>query len=171
MDQLKDVFASKAETLRMLVLIAVAAAMLLAFSTRFPRDVPQREMPAIAIETYFNAGWESDSLGSFVWVLQDENKIIIVNNRNVNVDVLLDLDFVGASCGNPHSVTISGGLIKKTDLLIEPNQAAQVQFQLNLKSFARVPILIVVPGEGCSPSAADGRLMKVKMWQPTIHTN
>ncbi len=171
MVDVKEALSPKYEKFRVFTLLVVSIALLLAFGVRFPRDAPSRPMEPLTIETYFNAGWENDSLGGYVWVLNEQNKIIVANNQNMNVDGLLNIDFVGAPCGDPHRIRISGELIETADLLIEPNQAAKVQLRLNLKEFVRVPISILVMGEGCSPGETDGRLLKVQVRQPIFRPN
>mgnify|MGYP007006549544 FL=1 len=162
----QDFFSRKAEKWRMLLLLIVCIAILLAFWSRFPREATSVDLPAIGVEGYFNTGWEIDSAGGFVWVLNDENKFIIANNENVKKSGQLDIQIVGAPCGGSHEVMITSKFMSPKRVSISANQKAEVQLQLTLDPYARVPVFVNVAGKGCKPSATDGRLIKVQVRQP-----
>jgi len=143
-------------------------AILLAFWSRFPREATSAEIPAIGVEGYFNTGWEIDSAGGFVWVLNEKNKFIIANNENVKKSGHLDIQLVGAPCGGSHEVMITSKSVIPERVLISANQKSEVQLQLTLDPYARVPVFVYVSGKGCAPSAIDGRLIKVQIRQPVF---
>lgn len=158
----------KTEKSRILLLLIACSGILLAFLTRFPRGASPRAMEPLTIETYFNAGWENDSAGGFVWVLNEKNVIIIANNQNIKIRGLLDLQIVGSPCGGSHEVSISGRSVLHQRLSISANQNSQSKVQLTLDPYVRVPVYVDVTGEGCSPSATDARLIKVQVRQPVF---
>ena len=168
MVDVKEAFLSQAEKLRMLLLLIVCIAILLAFSARFPREASTLPMEPVMVETYFNTGWENDSAGGFVWVLNEKNKIIIANNENVKKSGHLDIQIVGAPCGGSHEVLIISKSQIPKRVLISANQKSEFQLRLMLDPYARVPVSINVSGKGCAPSATDGRLIKVQIRQPVF---
>lgn len=162
----QDFFSHKAEKWRMLLLLIVCIAILLAFWSRFPGEPTSVDIPAIGVEGYFNTGWEIDSAGGFVWVLNDENKFIIANNENVKKSGQLDIQIVGAPCGGSHEVTIVSKFSSPERVTVSSNQKSSVQIPLTLDPYARVPVFVNVTGKGCRPSATDARLIKVQVRQP-----
>jgi hypothetical protein len=162
----QEFFSHKAEKPRMLLLLIACIVILLAFWSRFPREAPPVEVPAIGVEGYFNTGWEIDSAGGFVWVLNDKNKFIIANNENVEKSGYLDIQIVGAPCGGSHEVTIISKSVIPERVSVSANQKSEIQLQLTLDPYARVPVFVNVTGRGCKPSATDGRLIKVQVRQP-----
>ncbi len=162
----QDLFSHKAEKWRMLVLLIACIAILLAFWSRFPGEPTSVDIPAIGVEGYFNTGWEIDSAGGFVWVLNDENKFIIANNENVKKSGQLDIQIVGAPCGGSHEVTIVSKFSSPERVTVSSNQKSSVQIPLTLDPYARVPVFVNVTGKGCRPSATDARLIKVQVRQP-----
>ena len=165
---IKQAFSPQAEKFRMLLLLIVCTGVLLAFWARFPREASTRPMEPVMIETYFNAGWENDSSGGFVWVLNEKNKIIIANNENVKKSGFLYLQIVGAPCGGSHEIEISDKTILLERLSISANEKNNLQLKMTLEPYARVPVFVDVKGEGCSPSPTDGRLIKVQIRQPVF---
>ena len=162
----QDLFSYKAEKWRMLVLLIACIAILLAFWSRFPGEPTSVDIPAIGVEGYFNTGWEIDSAGGFVWVLNDENKFIIANNENVKKSGQLDIQIVGAPCGGLHEVLVTSESANPERITIGANQKSEIQLQLVLDPYARVPVSVNVTGTGCAPSATDGRLIRVQIRQP-----
>jgi len=162
----QDFFSHKAEKWRMLLLLIVCIAILLAFWSRFPGEPTSVDIPAIGVEGYFNTGWEIDSAGGFVWVLNDKNKFIIANNENVKKSGQLDIQIVGAPCGGSHEVTIVSKFSSPERVTVSSNQKSSVQIPLTLDAYARVPVFVNVTGKGCRPSATDARLIKVQVRQP-----
>ena len=162
----QEFFSPKAEKSRMLLLLIACIAILLAFWSRFPGEPTSVDIPAIGVEGYFNTGWEIDSAGGFVWVLNDKNKFIIANNENVSKSGQLEIQIVGAPCGGSHEVMITSKFMSPKRVSISANQKAEVQLQLTLDPHARVPVFVNVAGKGCKPSATDGRLIKVQVRQP-----
>ena len=152
----------------MLLLLILCTCVLLAFWARFPREASTRPMEPVMIETYFNAGWENDSSGGFVWVLNEKNKIIIANNQNVKKSGFLYLQIVGAPCGGSHEIEISDKTILLERLSISANEKNNLQLKMTLEPYARVPVFVDVKGEGCSPSPTDGRLIRVQIRQPVF---
>ena len=165
---IKQAFSPQAEKFRMLLLLIVCTGVLLAFWARFPREASTRPMEPVMVETYFNAGWENDSSGGFVWVLNEKNKIIIANNQNVKKSGFLYLQIVGAPCGGSHEIEISGKTVLLERLSISANEKNNLQLKMTLEPYARVPVFVDVKGEGCSPSPTDGRLIKVQIRQPVF---
>ena len=162
----QDLFSHKAEKWRMLLLLIASIAILLAFWSRFPGEPTSVDIPAIGVEGYFNTGWEIDSAGGFVWVLNDKNKFIIANNENVKKSGQLDIQIVGAPCGGSHEVTIVSKFSSPERVTVSSNQKSSVQIPLTLDPYARVPVFVNVTGKGCRPSATDARLIKVQVRQP-----
>ena len=162
----QDLFSHKAEKWRMLLLLIASIAILLAFWSRFPGEAISVDIPAIGVEGYFNTGWEIDSAGGFVWVLNDKNKFIIANNENVKKSGQLDIQIVGAPCGGSHEVTIVSKFSSPERVTVSSNQKSSVQIPLTLDPYARVPVFVNVTGKGCRPSATDARLIKVQVRQP-----
>jgi hypothetical protein len=150
----------------MLFLLIACIAILLGFLARFPREASTRPMEPFTVETYFNTGWENDLAGGFVWVLNDKNTIVITNNEDVKKSGHLDIQILGAPCGGSHEVSISGKSFSSQRVTVNANQSSVVKLQLMLNPFARVPVNVDVLGEGCVPSATDGRLIKVQIRQP-----
>ena len=165
---IKQAFSPQAEKSRMLLLLIVCTGVLLAFWARFPREASTRPMEPVMVETYFNAGWENDSSGGFVWVLNEKNKIIIANNQNVKKSGFLYLQIVGAPCGGSHEIEISDKTILLERLSISANEENNLQLKMTLEPYARVPVFVDVKGEGCSPSPTDGRLIRVQIRQPVF---
>ena len=165
---IKQAFSPQAEKSRMLLLLIVCTGVLLAFWARFPREASTRPMEPVMVETYFNAGWENDSSGGFVWVLNEKNKIIIANNQNVKKSGFLYLQIVGAPCGGSHEIEISDKTILLERLSISANEKNNLQLKMTLEPYARVPVFVDVKGEGCSPSPTDGRLIRVQIRQPVF---
>lgn len=163
---IQEFFSPKAEKSRMLLLLIACIAILLAFWSRFPREEASIYLPAIGVEGYFNTGWEIDSAGGFVWVLNDKNKFIIANNENVRKSGQLDIQIVGAPCGGSHEVTIVSKFSSPERVTVSSNQKSAVQIPLTLDPYARVPVFVNVTGKGCRPSATDARLIKVQVRQP-----
>ena len=168
MGVVREVFSPRVEKSRMLLLLIACFAILLAFSARFPREATTRPLEPLSVETYFKTGWENDSAGGFVWVLNDKNKIIIVNNDNVKKSGRLDIQIMGAPCGGSHDVTITSKSVIPKRVTVSANQKSDVELQLTLDPYARVPVNVDVFGEGCVPSATDGRLIKVQIRQPVF---
>ena len=168
MIDVKKAFSPQVEKSRMLLLLIACIGILLAFWARFPREASTRPMEPEMVETYFNTGWENDSSGGFVWVLNEKNVIIIANNQNIKIRGLLDLQIVGSPCGGSHEVSISGRSVLHQRLSISANQNSQSKVQLTLDPYVRVPVYVDVTGEGCSPSATDARLIKVQVRQPVF---
>lgn len=162
----QDLFSHKAEKWRMLLLLIACIAILLAFWSRFPGEATSVDVPAIGVEGYFNTGWEIDSAGGFVWVLNDKNKFIVANNENVKKSGQLDIQIVGAPCGGSHEVTIVSKFSSPERVTVSSNQKSSVQIPLTLDPYARVPVFVNVTGKGCRPSATDARLIKVQVRQP-----
>ena len=165
---IKQAFSPQAEKSRMLLLLIVCTGVLLAFWARFPREASTRPMEPVMVETYFNAGWENDSSGGFVWVLNEKNKIIIANNQNVKKSGFLYLQIVGAPCGGSHEIEISDKTILLERMSISANEKNNLQLKMTLEPYARVPVFVDVKGEGCSPSPTDGRLIRVQIRQPVF---
>ena len=165
---IKQAFSPQAEKFRMLLLLIACTGVLLAFWVRFPREASTRPMEPVMVETYFNAGWENDSSGGFVWVLNEKNKIIIANNQNVKKSGFLYLQIVGAPCGGSHEIEISDKTILLERLSISANEKNNLQLKMTLEPYARVPVFVDVKGEGCSPSPTDGRLIRVQIRQPVF---
>ena len=165
---IKQAFSPQAEKFRMLLLLIVCTGVLLAFWARFPREASTRPMEPVMVETYFNAGWENDSSGGFVWVLNEKNIIIIANNQNVKKSGFLYLQIVGAPCGGSHEIEISDKTILLERLSISANEKNNLQLKMTLEPYARVPVFVDVKGEGCSPSPTDGRLIRVQIRQPVF---
>ena len=165
---IKQAFSPQAEKFRMLLLLIVCTGVLLAFWARFPREASTRPMEPVMVETYFNAGWENDSSGGFVWVLNEKNKIIIANNQNVKKSGFLYLQIVGAPCGGSHEIEIGDKTILLERLSISANEKNNLQLKMTLEPYARVPVFVDVKGEGCSPSPTDGRLIRVQIRQPVF---
>ena len=168
MVDVKEAFSPQAEKSRMLLLLIACIAILLAFWARFPREASTWPMEPVMVETYFNTGWENDSAGGFVWVLNEKNKIIIANNQNVKKTGRLDIQIVGAPCGGSHEVLITSKSVIPERVSISANQKSEVQLQLTLDPYARVPVSVNVTGTGCAPSATDGRLIRVQIRQPVF---
>ena len=165
---IKQAFSPQAEKFRMLLLLIACTGVLLAFWVRFPREASTRPMEPVMVETYFNAGWENDSSGGFVWVLNEKNIIIIANNQNVKKSGFLYLQIVGAPCGGSHEIEISDKTILLERLSISANEKNNLQLKMTLEPYARVPVFVDVKGEGCSPSPTDGRLIRVQIRQPVF---
>lgn len=165
---IKQAFSPQAEKFRMLLLLIVCTGVLLAFWARFPREASTRPMEPVMVETYFNAGWENDSSGGFVWVLNEKNKIIVANNQNVKKSGFLYLQIVGAPCGGSHEIEISDKTTLLERLSIRANEKNNLQLKMTLEPYARVPVFVDVKGEGCSPSPTDGRLIRVQIRQPAF---
>ena len=165
---IKQAFSPQAEKFRMLLLLIVCTGVLLAFWARFPREASTRPMEPVMVETYFNAGWENDSSGGFVWVLNEKNIIIIANNQNVKKSGFLYLQIVGAPCGGSHEIEISDKTILLERMSISANEKNNLQLKMTLEPYARVPVFVDVKGEGCSPSPTDGRLIRVQIRQPVF---
>jgi hypothetical protein len=163
-----DLFSPRAEKLRMLLLLVACIAVLLAFWSRFPTDAVTRPMEPLTIETYFNSGWENDSAGGYVWVLNDKNKIIIANNEDVAKSGFLYLQIVGAPCGDRQEIMISSKSVLLERMSINANEKNNLQLKIVLGSYERVPVNVDVVGKGCAPSATDGRLIKVQIRQPVF---
>jgi hypothetical protein len=123
----QDFFSHKAEKWRMLLLLIACIAILLAFWSRFPGEATSIDVPAIGVEGYFNTGWEIDSAGGFVWVLNDKNKFIVANNENVKKSGQLDIQIVGAPCGGSHEVTIVSKFSSPERVTVSSNQKSSVQ--------------------------------------------
>ena len=166
--EVKQAFSPQAEKSRTLLLLIVCIGVLLAFWARFPREASTRPMETIMVETYFNTGWENDSAGGFVWVLNEKNKIIIANNQNVKKNGFLYLQIVGAPCGGSHEIVISSKAALNERISISAYEKNNVQLKMTLEPYARVPVYVDVRGEGCSPSPTDGRLIKVQIRQPVF---
>ena len=166
MVKIKDLVSPRTEKIRLWILFFGAIVLLLSFFERFPREPFSAEMPAIGFEGHFDAGWETDSVGAFVWVLNDKNKIIIANNENVSKSGQLDIQIVGAPCGGSHEVTIVSKFSSPERVTVSSNQKSSVQIPLTLDPYARVPVFVNVTGKGCRPSATDARLIKVQVRQP-----
>jgi hypothetical protein len=164
----KDLFSPRAEKLQMLLLLVACIALLLAFWSRFPTDAVTRPMEPLTIETYFNTGWENDSAGGYVWVLNDKNKIIIANNEDVAKSGFLYLQIVGAPCGDRQEIKISSKSVLLERISINANEKNNLQLRIVLGSYERVPVDVDVVGKGCAPSATDGRLIKVQIRQPVF---
>ena len=164
----KDLLSPRAEKLRILLLLVACIAVLLAFWSRYPKEAATRPMEPLTIETYFNTGWENDSAGGYVWVLNDKNKIIIANNQNITKSGYLYLQVVGAPCGGRHEIVISSKSVILERMSISANEKSNVQLKIMLDSYERVPVNIDVTGLGCAPSATDGRLIKVQIRQPAF---
>lgn len=164
----KDLFSPRAEKLRILLLLVACIAVLLAFWSRYPKEAATRPMEPLTIETYFNTGWENDSAGGYVWVLNDKNKIIIANNQNITKSGYLYLQVVGAPCGGRHEIVISSKSVILERMSISANEKSNVQLKITLDSYERVPVDVDVTGLGCAPSATDGRLIKVQIRQPAF---
>ena len=166
MGVVREVFSPRVEKSRMLLLLIACFAILLAFSARFPREATTRPLEPLSVETYFKTGWENDSAGGFVWVLNDKNKFIIANNENVKKSGLLDIQIMGAPCGGSHEVTIVSKFSSPERVTVSSNQKSAVQIPLTLDPYARFPVFVTVTGRGCRPSATDARLIKVQVRQP-----
>jgi len=164
----KEAFSPQAEKFRILLLLMICTGVLLAFWARFPREASTRPMEPIMVETYFNTGWENDSAGGFVWVLNEKNKIIIANNQNVKKSGFLYLQIVGAPCGGSHEVVVTSKSGIPERVSISANLKSEVQLQLTLEPYERVPVNVYVTGTGCAPSATDGRLIRVQIRQPVF---
>ena len=164
----KDLFSPRAEKLRISLVLVACVAVLLAFWSRYPKEAATRPMEPLTIETYFNTGWENDSAGGYVWVLNDKNKIIIANNQNITKSGYLYLQVVGAPCGGRHEIVISSKSVILERMSISANEKSNVQLKITLDSYERVPVDVVVSGLGCAPSATDGRLIKVQIRQPAF---
>ena len=162
----KQAFSPQTEKFRMLLLLIACAGVLLAFWVRFPREASIRPMEPVMVETYFNTGWENDSAGGFVWVLNEKNKIIIANNQNIKKRGHLDIQIVGAPCGGSHEVLVTSESMIPERVSISANLKSDVQLQLTLVPYERVPVYVSVTGNGCAPSATDGRLIRVQIRQP-----
>ena len=168
MVDVKDLFSPRAEKLRILLLLVACIAVLLAFWSRYPKEAATRPMEPLTIETYFNTGWENDPAGGYVWVLNDKNKIIIANNQNITKSGYLYLQVVGAPCGGRHEIVISSKSVILERMSISANEKSNVQLKITLDSYERVPVDVDVTGLGCTPSATDGRLIKVQIRQPAF---
>ena len=168
MIDVKKAFSPQVEKSRMLLLLIACIGILLAFWARFPREASTRPMEPEMVETYFNTGWENDSSGGFVWVLNEKNKIIITNNQNVKKSGHLGIQIVGAPCGGSHEVLITTKSGNSKRASISANQKSEVQLQVTLDPYARVPVSVNVTGDGCAPSATDGRLIRVQIRQPVF---
>jgi len=164
----KEAFSPDFEKSRMLLLLIACIGILLAFWARFPREASTRPMEPVMVETYFNTGWENDSFGGFVWVLNEKNKIIITNNQNVKKSGHLGIQILGAPCGGSHEVLITSKSGNPERISISANQKSEVQLQVTLDPYARVPVSVNVTGDGCAPSATDGRLIRVQIRQPVF---
>ena len=162
----KEAFSPRIEKSRMFVLLIVCVAVLMAFWARFPREASTRPMEPLTVETYFNTGWENDSAGGFVWVLNEKNKIIIANNQSVKKRGHLVIQIVGAPCGGSHEVLVTSESGIPERVTVTANQKSEVQLQLTLDPYERVPVDVNVTGNGCAPSATDGRLIRVQIRQP-----
>jgi hypothetical protein len=167
----KGFFSTQAEKSRMLLLLIGCIAILLAFWSRFPREASTRPMEPVMVETYFNTGWENDSAGGFVWVLNEKNKFIIANSENIKKSGYLGIQIAGAPCGGSHEVMITSKSLIPERISVNANQKSEVQIQLTLDPYARVPVFVNVSGKGCSSSATDGRLIKVQVRQPIFVLN
>ena len=166
MSAIKGFFSAQAEKSRMLLLLIGCIAILLVFWSRFPREASTRPMEPVMVETYFNTGWENDSAGGFVWVLNEKNKFIIANSENIKKSGYLSLQIVGVPCGGSHEVMITSKSLIPERVSVSANQKSEVQIQLTLDPYARVPVFVNVSGKGCRLSATDGRLVKVQVRQP-----
>lgn len=165
---IRQVFSPQAEKFLMLLLLIACTGVLLAFWIRFPREASTSPMEPVMVETYFNTGWENDSAGGFVWVLNEKNKIIIANNQNVKKSGHLDIQIVGAPCGGSHEVVVTSKSRIPERVSISANLKSDVQLQLTLEPYERVPVYVSVTGNGCAPSATDGRLIRVQIRQPVF---
>jgi hypothetical protein len=164
----KEAFYTKKEKSRTLLLLAVCVGVLLAFLARFPTVASTRPMEPLTIEAYFNTGWESDSAGSFLWVLNEKNIFIIANNQNAEKGGFLNLQIVASPCGGSHEIVISSKSVLPQRMSISPNEKKDVQLKMTLDPYARVPVYVDVTGEGCVPSATDGRFLRVQVRQPVF---
>jgi hypothetical protein len=163
-----EAFSTKKEMSRIVLLLFVCIGALLAFLARFPTEASNRPMEPLTIEAYFNTGWEIDSAGSFLWVLNEKNIIIIANNQNAEKSGLLNLQIVGSPCGGSHEIVISSKSILAERISIIPNETKDIQLKMTLDPHARVPVHVDVTGEGCSPSALDDRLIRVQIREPVF---
>ncbi len=166
-DVQKTVF-MQAKRAKMLILSFICLGLLVSFLYRFPRDAQSFAIQPLSIETYFNTGWEIDSAGGYVWVLDQKNTIIIANNENIGVRGKLDIQILGSPCGGSHQVIASGRSFSTEILSVKANQPAQIELELTLGGYERVSVHVYVTGPGCSPSASDGRLLKVQIRQPSF---
>ena len=166
-DILKTVL-MQAKRAQMLILFVVCLGLLVSFLYRFPRNAQSLVIQPWSIETYFNTGWEIDSAGGYVWVLDQKNTIVIANNKDVGVRGKLDIQILGSPCGGSHQVIASGKSFPTEILSVKSNQPAQIQLELTFGRYERVSVGIYVMGPGCSPSASDGRLLKVQIRQPSF---
>lgn len=168
MVEVNEALSAQKEKFRTLLLLVVCIGVLLAFLVRFPTVASTRPMEPLSIETYFNTGWEIDSAGGFVWVLNEKNTIIIANNQNSEKSGFLNLQIVGSPCGGSHEVVVSSKFVLTKRMTMSPNEKKDVQLKMTLDPYARVPVYVDVTGEGCIPSAVDGRLIKVQIRQPVF---
>jgi hypothetical protein len=164
----KEALSTKAEKTRILLLLAVCIGALLAFLARFPTEASTRPLEPLTIEAYFNTGWEIDSVGGFVWVLNEKNTIIVANNQNAEKSGFLSLQIVGSPCGGSHEIVISSKSVLPQRMSISPNEKKDVQLKMTLDPYARVPVYVDVTGEGCVPNATDGRFLRVQVRQPVF---
>lgn len=171
MVDVKEAFSTKKEKSRTLLFLVICIGILLAFLIRFPAVASTRPMEPLTIETYFNTGWEIDSAGGFVWVLNEKNIIIIANNQNAEESGFLNLQIVGSPCGGSHEIVISSKSALLEQMLISPNEKKDVQLKMTLDPYARVPVYVDVTESGCSPSTVDGRLIRVQIRQPDFSSN
>ena len=168
MADIKDAFSAKKEKYRILLLLVGCVGALLVFLARFPTEASTRPMEPLTIETYFNTGWETDSVGGFVWVLNEKNIFVIANNQNAEKSGVLNLQIVGSPCGGSHEVVVSSKSVLPQRMSISPNEKKDVQLKMTLNPYARVPVYVDVTGEGCIPSVVDGRLIRVQIRQPAF---
>ena len=168
MIDVKEALSAQKEKTRILLLLVVCVGVLLAFLTRFPTEASTRPMEPLTIEAYFNTVWESDSYGSFLWVLNEKNIFIIANNQNAEKSGFLKLQIVGSPCGGSHEIVVSSKSVLPQRMSISPNELRDVQLKMTLNPYGRVPVYVDVTGEGCIPSAADNRLLRVQVRQPVF---
>ena len=166
---LKQVATPQREKILTFLLLITCLGILFSFLDRFPREAPSRPMEPIAIETYFNAGWENDSDGGFAWILNEKNKVIVANNEHVKKRGSLEIPLVGAPCGDSHEILVSSKSVSNQALTLDPYQKSEIKLQLTLEPFARVLVYLDVVGEGCSPSATDSRKIKLQVRQPVFN--
>lgn len=154
-----------------LSLLVVCAGMVLLFGSRFPAQAPRRDMPPTTVESYFNGGWEGDASGGFVWVLDDDNKIIVANNTPEKITGQLKLEFLGAPCGEPHDLIVSSAGRAQQKITVDVNKSYSVDLALELGRFERLPVDVKVLGLGCIPNSTESRELKVQFRQPIFLTN
>lgn len=145
--------------------------MVLLFASRFPAKAPGRDMPRTSVESYFNAGWEGDASGGFVWVLEDNNKLIIANNTPEKIAGKLKFEFLGAPCGTSHAVIVSSEGQAQKKIMVDAKKSYSVELAIQLDGFERLPVGVDVLGIGCMPNASESRALKVQFRQPIFLIN